>query len=123
MLVRLFSDLLDPLICDRPNNTIEEEKQRIMQCAESFAKKHQKAIDLKAIEKRIEKAQLNNFFPVVYVIPISKIENCQTRCKRDNDMKDVYEIEDLRTSEFSLIDLSDIIDIIPINNDKGVEER
>jgi hypothetical protein len=60
-------------------------------------------------------ADYEAFFPVIYVIPREKFRDAEVRChevpmeKRASDSSQEYIISDLASSEFTLIDMKNIL--------------
>lgn len=101
---------------DNHATVIENNKTGIMKGAR--ARKEQRVITVEqynAINSVIRDfAKREDFFPVIYIIPLRKLENYETRCKKVSKEEaasansEEYIIEDLKREEFHLIDLTEL---------------
>lgn len=78
------------------------------------------ADDRKLINSLIDRdKKTDNYFPVIYVIPVSKLTNYKARCEKQEKEKcasrssEEYIIKDLKAEEFYLIDFTASLDRMP----------
>lgn len=103
-----YADTHDPYIDDK--------KAGILRGAD--AKKNAKVINdkqYKAIRRMISDSRYEDFFPVIYIIPLAVFPDIENRCievpREDcaSESSTEYKISDLASNEFTLIDMRDVL--------------